>query len=66
MIVTNQIDLFLHHLNLNNYVKSVKIAPGANTISDHNLVVMDFRLTRILKVKREKVTGKIDIAQIEK
>lgn len=47
-------------------MKSVKIYPGADIYSDHNPVVMVFSLNTFLKVKREKVAGQIDIAQLKK
>lgn len=63
-IVRNQIDFILLDLNFKKYMKSVKTYPGADIQSDHNPVVMDFRLSRFLKADRKQVTRKIDIAQL--
>ncbi|XP_030746569.1 uncharacterized protein LOC115875286 [Sitophilus oryzae] len=61
-IVRNQIDFILLGLSFKRYMKSTRTYPGADIGSDHNPVVLDFRLKRFLRVKREKTAKKIDIA----
>lgn len=53
-IVRNQIDFILLGVSFKRYMKSTRTYPGADIGSDHNPVVLDFRLKRFLRVKREK------------
>lgn len=57
-IIRNQIDFILLSLNFKRYMKPTKTYPGADISSDHNPVVLDFRLKRFLRVKREKTSKK--------
>jgi len=45
-IVRNQIDFILAGLTLRKHIKFVKIYPGADVNSNHNLVIMDFRFKK--------------------
>lgn len=57
-IIRNQIDFILLSLNFKRYMKPTKTYPGADISSDHNPVVLDFRLKRFLRVKREETSKK--------
>ncbi|XP_044750612.1 uncharacterized protein LOC123310952 [Coccinella septempunctata] len=61
-IIRNQIDFILVGLNFKKNIKSVKTYPGADIHSDHNPVVMDFKMKRFLRVER-RVTSRIDTKQ---
>ncbi|XP_071574655.1 uncharacterized protein [Temnothorax nylanderi] len=51
---------------LRKYVQTVKTYPGADINSDHNPVVMDFRMRRLTKVRKARTPQKIDIRQLQK
>ncbi|XP_071576849.1 uncharacterized protein [Temnothorax nylanderi] len=65
-IIRNQIDFILIRTELRKYVQTVKTYPGADINSDHNPVVMDFRMRRLTKVKKTRTSQKIDIRQLQK
>lgn len=64
-IVRNQIDFIIIKKELRKYVKAVKTYPGADADSDHNPVVMDFKMNRFLKVKTALTTKRIDIRKVK-
>lgn len=73
-IVRNQIDFILLGVNLRKYVQKVKTYPSVNfnspiraVISDHNPVVMDFRMRCFKKLKSTlNSTQRIDIRRLQK
>lgn len=48
------------------YVQTVKTYPGADVNSDHNLVVMDFQMRRLAKIRKAKPLHRIDIRKLQK
>ncbi|XP_030746036.1 craniofacial development protein 2-like [Sitophilus oryzae] len=57
-IVRNQIDFILLGLSFKRYMKSTRTYPGADIGSDHNPVVLDFRLKRFLRKEISSKTEK--------
>ncbi|XP_068081301.1 polyglutamylase complex subunit TTLL1-like [Anabrus simplex] len=63
--VRNQIDFILVKEELKKFVKSVKTYPGADINSDHNPVVMDFKMQRFRNATRcAKTSRRIDIRKM--
>lgn len=63
-IIRNQIDFILVGQVLKKYVQTVKTYPGADINSDHNPVVMDFRMRRFKKISRPQPTRKINTRKL--
>lgn len=64
-IVRNQIDFILTNHQFRKYIKSVKTYPGADIDSDHNPLVMEFKMKRIKYIKGKKQTKRIDIEKLK-
>ncbi|XP_024874105.1 craniofacial development protein 2-like [Temnothorax curvispinosus] len=65
-ILRNQIDFILIGTKLRKYVQTAKTYPGADINSDHNPIVMDFRMRCLTKIRKARTPQKIDIRQLQK
>ena len=64
-IVRNQIDFILVKQEHKKCVKAVKTYPGADVNSDHNPVVMDFKMQRLKNTRRyDKISKRIDVRKL--
>ena len=64
-IIRNQIDFILVGQHLKKYVTSVKTYPGADVRSDHNPVVMDFKMLRFRKaIRNAQPSRRVDIKKL--
>lgn len=64
-LVRNQIDFILLNMEFKKYIHSVKTYLGADINSDHNPVVMDFKIKRFKRIKRETLAKHIDIDKLK-
>ena len=61
--IRNQIDYILVQKRFKNGVENVKTYPGADCYSDHNPVVMDFRI-KLKKLERPKKAAGLNLSQL--